>query len=121
MKNGSLTGSSSAAEVTAVEPYIPLLTVRVLFAKSDLSPIAVTSMTSSLILTKSPTLKRLDVQFAADVSDRYGEAGDSQYGQVSISKELKKGLSVALEVIDEVDEAISYDESQVAFHVGYTF
>ena len=58
---------------------------------------------------------------AADVSVRYGEAGDSQYGQVSISKELKKGFSVALEVIDDVDEAISYDESQVAFHVGYTF
>ena len=57
----------------------------------------------------------------ADVSLRYGEAGDSQYGQVNIFKELKNGFSIGLEIIDDVDEAILHETSEVAFNVGYSF
>ena len=58
----------------------------------------------------------------ADVSLRYGEFGnDSKYGQVNISKELKNGFSLTLEVIDDVDEAVLYDTSEVALSLGYSF
>jgi len=58
----------------------------------------------------------------ADVSVRYGEFGnDSKYGQVNISKELRNGLSLTLEVIDDVDEAILHNTSEVALSLGYSF
>ena len=58
----------------------------------------------------------------ADVSVRYGEFGnDSKYGQVNISKELRNGLSLTLEVIDDVDEAVLHDTSEVALSLGYSF
>ena len=58
----------------------------------------------------------------ADVSVRYGEFGnDSKYGQVNISKELRNGLSLTLEVIDDVDEAILHNTSEVALSLGYNF
>ena len=61
------------------------------------------------------------VEFA-DVSVRYGEFGnDSKYGQVNISKELRNGLSLTLEVIDDVDEAVLHNTSEVALSLGYSF
>ena len=57
----------------------------------------------------------------ADVSLRYGEVGDSQYGQINISKELKNGFSVGLEIIDDVDEAVLHKTSEVAVNLGYSF
>ena len=57
----------------------------------------------------------------ADVSLRYGEAGQSQYGQVTISKELKNGFALTLEIIDDVDEAILHETSEVALSLGYSF
>ena len=57
----------------------------------------------------------------ADVSLRYGEVGDSQYGQVNISKELKNGFALTLEIIDDVDEAVLHETSEVAVSLGYTF
>ena len=57
----------------------------------------------------------------ADVSLRYGEVGDSQYGQVNISKELKNGFNLTLEVIDDVDEAVLHQTSEVALSLGYSF
>ena len=58
----------------------------------------------------------------ADVSLRYGEFGnDSKYGQVNISKELKNGFALTLEVIDDVDEAVLHDTSEVALSLGYSF
>ena len=61
------------------------------------------------------------VEFA-DVSVRYGEFGnDSKYGQVNISKELKNGFALTLEVIDDVDEAVLHDTSEVALSLGYSF
>jgi len=58
----------------------------------------------------------------ADVSVRYGElANNSKYGQVNISKELKNGLSLGLEIIDDVDEAVLHKTSEVAVNIGYSF
>ena len=57
----------------------------------------------------------------ADVSLRYGEVGDSQYGQVNISKELKNGFALTLEIIDDVEEDMLYETSEVAISLGYSF
>ena len=57
----------------------------------------------------------------ADVSLRYGEVSGSQYGQVNISKELKNGFALTLEIIDDVDEAILHETSEVALSLGYSF
>ena len=57
----------------------------------------------------------------ADVSLRYGEVGNSQYGQVNISKELKNGFALTLEIIDDVDEAVLHETSEVAVSFGYSF
>ena len=58
----------------------------------------------------------------ADVSVRVGElANDDKYGQIVISKELKNGFNLTLEVIDDIDDAILHDTSDVALSLGYTF
>jgi len=58
----------------------------------------------------------------ADVSVRVGElANEDKYGQIIISKELKNGFNFTLEVIDDIDEAILHDTSDVALSLGYTF
>jgi len=58
----------------------------------------------------------------ADVSVRYGEFGnDARYGQVTVSKELKNGFNLTLEVIDDVDEAVLHKTSEVALSLGYSF
>jgi len=58
----------------------------------------------------------------ADVSVRVGElANEDKYGQIIISKELKNGFNLTLEVIDDIDEAILHDTSDVALSLGYTF
>jgi len=58
----------------------------------------------------------------ADVSVRVGElANEDKYGQIIISKELKNGFNLTLEVIDDIDDAILHDTSDVALSLGYTF
>ena len=58
----------------------------------------------------------------ADVAVRYGEFGnDARYGQVTVSKELKNGFNLTLEVIDDVDEAVLHKTSEVALSLGYSF
>jgi len=58
----------------------------------------------------------------ADVSVRVGQlANDDKYGQIVISKELKNGFNLTLEVIDDIDDAILHDTSDVALSLGYTF